>query len=314
MRNTKVEILISCNSEPQRIGYLVDLCMELQVPLIALIPHPAVHGAFTLSPCCYSADPMAAQTALYTLVSVRSLRTGPTGVSAEAPAERTLAEGKSQLVHYPTVRVDSGAGVEDEDLDDSCSWEGSDHDSTSCHTEATLPTSSPFVESDMPPSPWVTVPPAPADSSPKGSSLTAAWAKFLGSRGPCTTTKRFNQAQDVALLLQTSGSTGTKKLVPYTLEAVVLGSMCIAASMGLSETDVCCNMMPLFHAGGIFRNVLAPLLSAGTTVCLPFFDALQFWELLPKKVGKCDPHASPKYDAVFVYISMQSYRKPATRL
>jgi len=35
--------------------------------------------------------------------------------------------------------------------------------------------------------------------------------------------------------------------------------------------------MPLFHVGGICRNLLAPLFSGGATVAMPFFDVNDFW-------------------------------------
>ena len=81
----------------------------------------------------------------------------------------------------------------------------------------------------------------------------------------------------VALVLHTSGSTGKKKVVPITQDQLVLGSCAIAASSGMVAEDVCLNFMPLFHVGGICRNLLAPLLAGGSTVAMPFFDASDFW-------------------------------------
>ena len=69
----------------------------------------------------------------------------------------------------------------------------------------------------------------------------------------------------VALVLHTSGSTGKKKVVPITQDQLVLGSCAIAASSGMVAEDVCLNFMPLFHVGGICRNLLAPLLAGGST-------------------------------------------------
>lgn len=39
------------------------------------------------------------------------------------------------------------------------------------------------------------------------------------------------------------------------------------------------NMMPLFHVGGIVRNLLAPLLSGGSAIMCAGFDAIAFWRL-----------------------------------
>ena len=38
-------------------------------------------------------------------------------------------------------------------------------------------------------------------------------------------------------------------------------------------------MMPFFHVGGIVRNLLAPILSGGSTVVCSGFDPLAFWKI-----------------------------------
>lgn len=81
-------------------------------------------------------------------------------------------------------------------------------------------------------------------------------------------------------MLHTSGTSGTRKRVPHTLDNVCVGAALVAKSWNLSPSDVCCNMMPLFHVGGIARNLMAPLLSGGAVVCLPAFDPHDFWRCL----------------------------------
>lgn len=39
------------------------------------------------------------------------------------------------------------------------------------------------------------------------------------------------------------------------------------------------NMMPLFHVGGIVRNLLAPVMTGGSTIMCSGFDAIAFWSL-----------------------------------
>ena len=39
------------------------------------------------------------------------------------------------------------------------------------------------------------------------------------------------------------------------------------------------NMMPLFHVGGIVRNLLAPMMSGGSVVMCAGFDPIAFWKL-----------------------------------
>lgn len=46
-----------------------------------------------------------------------------------------------------------------------------------------------------------------------------------------------------------------------------------------TERAVPVNMMPLFHVGGIVRNLLAPMLSGGSVVMCAGFDPIAFWNL-----------------------------------
>ena len=66
------------------------------------------------------------------------------------------------------------------------------------------------------------------------------------------TTRGFVQYDhpEAVLLLHTSGTSGNKKLVPYSLDMIIVGVACIISSWNLGPTDVCLNMMPLFHIGG----------------------------------------------------------------
>ena len=92
-----------------------------------------------------------------------------------------------------------------------------------------------------------------------------------------------NTARDEALVLFTSGTTGNKKLVPHQLGDLLTAATTIALSWNLSRQDVNCNLMPLFHVGGICRQVLAPLVSGGCVICCPSFDPSLFWALLAKR-------------------------------
>ncbi|CAL6342202.1 predicted protein [Bathycoccus prasinos] len=84
----------------------------------------------------------------------------------------------------------------------------------------------------------------------------------------------------VGLVLHTSGSSGKKKVVPITISQLAVGAIAIASSCELNDTDKCCNFMPLFHVGGICRNVLAPIFSGGSLAAMAFFDARDFWMTL----------------------------------
>ena len=86
---------------------------------------------------------------------------------------------------------------------------------------------------------------------------------------------------------------GKKKTVPYTLDTLAVGATCVIASWGLGTSDVCFNMMPLFHTGGIVRNLLSPILAGGATILAPGFDAALFWDAGPRLgVTWCGSHRS----------------------
>ncbi|CAO3592963.1 unnamed protein product [Absidia cylindrospora] len=89
-----------------------------------------------------------------------------------------------------------------------------------------------------------------------------------------------NQPDDIAMILQTSGTSGKKKTVPYRLRTLCVGTTCVAFSWGLRSNDTNINMMPLFHVGGIIRNLFAPIFTAGTVILCKGFDAGMFWDIL----------------------------------
>ena len=68
--------------------------------------------------------------------------------------------------------------------------------------------------------------------------------------GPISTqpeSPRRNGPDDTVLLLFTSGTSGTKKIVPITLHSLLVGCASVIESWELSATDICVNMMPLHH-------------------------------------------------------------------
>ncbi|KAG7094621.1 putative NRPS-like protein biosynthetic cluster [Marasmius oreades] len=91
-----------------------------------------------------------------------------------------------------------------------------------------------------------------------------------------------NELDDRCLVLCTSGTSGKKKVVPYTLKCLVIGSWAVVQSWGLRPSDVNLNMMPLFHVGGVVRNLLAPVFSGGSTIVCAGFDAVAFWSIASK--------------------------------
>jgi acyl-CoA synthetase (AMP-forming)/AMP-acid ligase II len=87
----------------------------------------------------------------------------------------------------------------------------------------------------------------------------------------------FAKPEDVALVLHTSGTTSRPKLVPLTHTNLCASAHHIRATLQLSETDRCLNVMPLFHIHGLVGAVLSSLAAGGSVVCTPGFMATRFF-------------------------------------
>lgn len=85
------------------------------------------------------------------------------------------------------------------------------------------------------------------------------------------------EANDVALVLHTSGTTSRPKIVPLTHRNVTASARNVRASLALVPSDVCLNVMPLFHIHGLIAAVLASLAAGASIFCTPGFNALKFF-------------------------------------
>ncbi|MDG4648618.1 acyl--CoA ligase [Roseibacterium sp. SDUM158017] len=85
------------------------------------------------------------------------------------------------------------------------------------------------------------------------------------------------EAGDVALILHTSGTTSRPKIVPLLQSNIAASARNIGASLALSPSDRCLNVMPLFHIHGLIAAVSASLAAGGSVFCAPGFDAMKFF-------------------------------------
>jgi oxalate---CoA ligase len=83
--------------------------------------------------------------------------------------------------------------------------------------------------------------------------------------------------QDIALVLHTSGTTSRPKLVPLTHGNVSASGHNVATSLGLDSSDICLNVMPLFHIHGLIAAVLGSLSAGGSIYCTTGFNALKIY-------------------------------------
>jgi oxalate---CoA ligase len=80
-------------------------------------------------------------------------------------------------------------------------------------------------------------------------------------------------ADDVALVLHTSGTTARPKIVPLSHSNLMASASAITETLGLSEADRCCNVMPLFHIHGLVAGLCSSLVAGATVICTTGFSA-----------------------------------------
>jgi acyl-CoA synthetase (AMP-forming)/AMP-acid ligase II len=97
------------------------------------------------------------------------------------------------------------------------------------------------------------------------------------ARGSSNTSSTCPTAEDIALILHTSGTTSRPKRVPLAHKNLMASARTVAKTYQLNENDVSLCVMPLFHVHGLVASTLATLASGGTVVVAPRFNALSFW-------------------------------------
>jgi oxalate---CoA ligase len=88
------------------------------------------------------------------------------------------------------------------------------------------------------------------------------------------------KAEDIALVLHTSGTTSRPKIVPLSQRNICASARSVRATAALSAQDRGLNIMPLFHIHGLVAGILAPLSAGGEIVCTEGFNALRFFQWL----------------------------------
>jgi acyl-CoA synthetase (AMP-forming)/AMP-acid ligase II len=88
------------------------------------------------------------------------------------------------------------------------------------------------------------------------------------------------KADDVALLLPTSGTTSRPKIVPLTHANIFASAYACGAALALRETDRCLNVVPLFHSYSFNATLLASLAAGASVVCTPGCDVNSFFAWL----------------------------------
>ena len=86
-------------------------------------------------------------------------------------------------------------------------------------------------------------------------------------------------ADDVAVVMSTSGTTARPKVVPLTHRNLFASARFTNEALALTRDDRCLNVAPLFHIHGLCI-VLASMVAGASVVCPPTFDARSFFRCL----------------------------------
>ena len=101
-----------------------------------------------------------------------------------------------------------------------------------------------------------------------------------GGNGAAADDSPWPAADDVALVLHTSGTTSRPKRVPLTHRNLTTSLRNIAATYDLTDEDVALCVMPLFHVHGLVASTLSTLQTGGTVVAPPRFNPMNFWPVV----------------------------------
>jgi acyl-CoA synthetase (AMP-forming)/AMP-acid ligase II len=95
----------------------------------------------------------------------------------------------------------------------------------------------------------------------------------------------FAGAEDVALVLHTSGTTSRPKIVPLTHRNLTASARNIGRTLALTPADRSLVIMPLFHIHGLVGALLSSIAAGASVYCPPGFNALKFFSWLDESAA-----------------------------
>jgi oxalate---CoA ligase len=101
----------------------------------------------------------------------------------------------------------------------------------------------------------------PVDSAPAGTFI------LEGSGTAAAREPEWASAEDIALILLTSGTTSAQKLVPMKHRHVLAYARGMEKALGLGSADRCLHVVPMFHGHGLKSSLLSPLVLGGGVIC-----------------------------------------------
>jgi acyl-CoA synthetase (AMP-forming)/AMP-acid ligase II/thioesterase domain-containing protein/acyl carrier protein len=109
----------------------------------------------------------------------------------------------------------------------------------------------------------------------------AGYFSLIGETGLTANSTDYANAEDILMLLHTSGSTSAPKIVPIQQKALCLFFNAGGRRRNISSLDRCLNVLPLFHLQGLL-SVVYPLIFGGSCIYASPFEPKHFIEWLDK--------------------------------
>jgi malonyl-CoA/methylmalonyl-CoA synthetase len=115
------------------------------------------------------------------------------------------------------------------------------------------------------------------------------------------------EADDLAAILYTSGTTGRSKGAMLTHGNLTSNALALAEAWGFTSEDVLLHALPIFHTHGLFVATNTALVAGASMLFLPRFDAAEAIRLLPRATTMMGVPtfysrllARPEFDAALV--------------
>jgi acyl-CoA synthetase (AMP-forming)/AMP-acid ligase II len=143
----------------------------------------------------------------------------------------------------------------------------------------------------------------------------AGWFELAGQRATAGDASVARSGpDDVALVLQTSGTTSRPKTVPLRQRNLAASAHHVGEALRLAAADRCLNVMPLFHIHGLVACLLAPLSAGGGVYCTAGFNPLRFFADLSESGATWWSAVPTMHQAVLARAARNTRRIAGSRL
>jgi fatty-acyl-CoA synthase len=115
-----------------------------------------------------------------------------------------------------------------------------------------------------------------------GIAASVRFGSILGSAPDSPTTCPGLEAEDIAALIFTGGTTGLPKAAQVSHRMIAWNTLNTVIH-DLTHNDVYLNVFPMFHTGGLFVYTLPQVIFGGTTILIRAFDPAQVLALLERE-------------------------------